>query len=40
MLNQGEFQKGLATLVTLNQSTIEKMFNLMDTNNTGMITYE
>lgn len=40
MVNQAEFQHGLRKLMVVNQLTLEKMFNIMDAHDTGMVTFE
>ena len=37
MLNFGEFSCGILSIMTINQATLEKMFNLMDLNKIGMV---
>ena len=37
LLNFGEFSKGILNIMTINQATLEKMFNLMDLNKIGMV---
>ena len=37
MLNFVEFSKGIRSLISINQPTLETMFNLMDTNKIGMV---
>ena len=40
MINQREFQSGIQKVMTVNQPTLEKLFNLMDSNETGMVNLE
>jgi Ca2+-binding EF-hand superfamily protein len=40
MLNFGEFSSGIRTILSINQPTLEKMFNLMDLNQIGMVDFD
>ena len=40
LLNLQEFSEGIRTTMTVNQPTLEKMFNIMDHLKIGMINYE